>query len=172
MIISESALLKAINAALKLLPRAMDSVEARVALYAIGWQESKYASRWQVLDSGRKGPARGFWQFEKGTQKSRGGIWGVYLHAASRYWLAQLCEARGVRFHPDAIWTAIETDDVLAAGVARLLLFTDPKRLPSVDDEAGCWTMYAKRLWRPGKPHPRTWPEAHRRGRQFALGSS
>lgn len=151
----------AINPAFKLLPKQMDSREARVALLAIGLQESKFEHRWQVIDAkrpSRKGPARGFWQFELGTRASKGGIWGVYLHQASRYWLKALCEARGVEFSPKAIWLAIEQDDVLAAGLARLLLFTDPYKLPAIGDEQGLWKLYRWRCWRPGKPHPETWP--------------
>lgn len=109
--------------ALKLLPAAMNSVEALVMLVAIALQESGLEHRWQVIDAKRpdkKGPARGLWQFELGTKESRGGVWGVYLHEASRYWLAQVCAARGVPFQPRAIWLALETDDVLACLVARL----------------------------------------------------
>lgn len=150
--------------ALKLLPAAMNSVEALVMLVAIALQESGLEHRWQVIDAKRpdkKGPARGLWQFELGTKESRGGVWGVYLHEASRYWLAQVCAARGVPFQPRAIWLALETDDVLACLVARLLLFTDPKRLPSVTDSAGAWTLYRVRTWRPGKPHPQKWAGNH-----------
>ncbi len=46
--------------------------------------------------------------------------------------------------------------DVLAASVARLLLWTDPKRLPVIGDASGAWDLYL-RTWRPDKPHPRTW---------------
>lgn len=151
--------------ALKLLPAAMSSPEAHAMLLAIAGQESGLTARWQVIDSkrpDRKGPARGLWQFERGTRASRGGVWGVYLHAASRYWLQHLCQARGVEFHPDAIYRAIEVDDILACGVARLLLFTDPKRLPAIGDEAGAWALY-KRTWRPGKPRPGHWPGNYRR---------
>lgn len=151
--------------ALKLLPPAMDSPQARVQLVANAGQESGLETRWQVIDlkrPERKGPARGLWQFEKGTRASRGGVWGVYLHESSRYWLAQVCATRGVQFHPDAIYRAIEVDDILACCVARLLLFTDPKRLPAIGDERAAWALY-KRTWRPGKPHPGRWPGNYRR---------
>src|SRR3546814_4167946 len=62
-----------IKPALKLLPKQMDSREARVLLLAIGLQESGFEHRWQVIDRrrpNRKGPARGFWQFELGTRRS------------------------------------------------------------------------------------------------------
>jgi hypothetical protein len=144
----------AITKALYLLPPAMTSAPARVMLFAIGLQESRFEHRFQLVQGrpGAKGPARGFWQFERG-----GGCKGVVNHAASRYWMAKVCQARGVPFNATAIWNAIETDDVLAAAAARLLLFTDPRRLPEVGDERGAWNLYA-RTWRPGKPHPKTWP--------------
>lgn len=161
----------AINPAMSMLPAAMDTPQARVMLLAIGLQESRFEHRYQLVQGrpGAKGPARGFWQFELGTQASRGGVWGVYLHQASRYWLSISCAARGVPFEPRAIWERLETDDVLAAAVARLMLFTDPKRLPAMDDAQGGWALYA-RTWRPGKPHPETWGELHTRARDAVCG--
>lgn len=142
----------AVSPALALLPARMDTPGARVMLLAIGLQESRFAHRQQI-----GGPARGFWQFEKGTRASRGGVWGVFLHAASKGHLAALCKARSVACDPDAIYPALAYDDVLAAGVARLLLWTDPKALPPVGDAAAGWALYL-RTWRPGRPHPKTWP--------------
>lgn len=156
----------AIQPAMDLLPKVMDSARARVLLLAIGMQESRFLYRRQMGN----GPARGFWQFERGTQASRGGVWGVYLHKQSRDHLKALCAARGVEFDPDAIWRALEQDDVLAAGVARLLLWTDAQPLPAVDDMEGAWTLYATRAWRPGKPHKKTWPEFHALARKFVTG--
>lgn len=149
----------AVEPALKLLPAAMSSDEARVLLYAIGLQESRLVHRYQILQGrpGVKGPARGLWQFERGSQMFGGGVWGVFKHKASRYWLSELCKARGVPFDPPAIWERLEGDDVLAAGVARLLLFTDPKPLPKIGAVDEAWELYAKRTWRPGKPHRHTW---------------
>ena len=167
MILLDSITKSAIDPALALLPAQMDSPEARVMLLAIGLQESRFMYRFQKL-VGRpyeKGPARGFWQFERGSHLSGGGVWGVVLHDASRYWLSHLCAKRNVPFDAAAIWGAIETDDVLAAGLARLLLFTDPKRLPAVDDVEGAWNLYAFRAWRPGKPHRHTWDEFHKQAR-------
>ena len=51
-------------------------------------------------------------------------------------------------------------DDALAAVAARLLLFTDPKKLPELSDAAGAWNLYV-RTWRPGKPHRKTWDAFH-----------
>lgn len=146
----------AVIPALALLPTRMDTPAARVMLLAIGLQESRFTHRQQI-----GGPARGFWQFEKGTRASRGGVWGVFLHTASKGHLAALCKARSVAGDPDAIYAALEYDDVLAAGVARLLLWTDPKALPAVGDADAGWAQYL-RIWRPGKPHPQTWPDLYR----------
>lgn len=154
---------RAINPALQILPPAMDSPEARVMLLAIALQESRLEYRRQL----KGGPARGLWQFERGSQASRGGVWGVFLHEASRYWLSQLCAARGITFHPEYIYPVLERDDVLAAGLARLLLFTDPQRLPAVHDAAGAWDLYARRTWRPGRPHRDTWDKFHAQARAF-----
>ncbi|CUR82575.1 hypothetical protein [Achromobacter xylosoxidans] len=145
-----------ISPALALLPVAMDTQAARVMLLAIGLQESRFTHRQQI-----GGPARGFWQFEKGTRASRGGVWGVFLHAASKGHLAALCKARSVACDPDAIYAALEYDDVLAGGVARLLLWTDPKALPAIGDADAGWALYL-RTWRPGKPKPDSWPDLYR----------
>ena len=146
-----------IPAGLALLPKACDSPAARAMLIAIALQESRLAHRWQVLQGGGKGPARGLLQFEQGTQASRGGVWGVYLHKTSASLLAPVCRARGVALEPRAIWAALETDDVLAVAVARLLLLTDPYPLPARGDAEAGWALYAERTWRPGKPHRKPW---------------
>lgn len=144
----------AVTKALYMLPPAMTSPQARVMLFAIGLQESRFQHRFQIVQGrpGVKGPARGYWQFERG-----GGCKGVVEHPASRFWMHHICQARGVPFNATAIWNAIETDDVLAAAAARLLLFTDPRKLPDLGDEKGAWNLYT-RVWRPGRPHPQTWP--------------
>lgn len=150
-----------ISPALALLPRHMDGPQARVMLLAIGLQESRFEHRRQMGN----GPARGFWQFEKG-----GGVKGCVQHPASKDHLRRLCLARGVTFEADAIWRAIEHDDVLAAGLARLLLFTDPFKLPALGDAQAAWELYADRCWRPGKPHPETWSGYHAQARAFVEG--
>lgn len=142
-----------IFSALVHLPSKMTSREAILMLLVIGLQESRFMHRRQLPN----GPARGFWQFELGTEKSRGGVWGVFLHSQSRDHLKKLCEVRNVEFHPNSIYKAIEHDDILAAGVARLLLWTDPKALPAIGQVDAAWELYANRTWRPGKPHRKTW---------------
>lgn len=144
--------LKAVDPAMTLLPDKMDSRRARIQLAAIGLQESRLKHRRQI-----GGPARGLWQFERGSRSSRGGVWGVYLHPASHDHLLRLCSRLRVQPEPAVIYEELEFDDVLAAGVARLLLWTDPKPLPAEGDVEGAWANYL-RIWRPGKPHPSTWP--------------
>ena len=149
----------ALTPALALLPPAMDTREARCMLLAIGLQESRFNSRRQLVGNPPRpvGPARGFWQFEPGTAASRGGVWGVFLHSSTNRLLRTIAELRGCPPSPTNIWEAIEHDDVLAAGVARLLLWTDPGKLPRIGDADAAWALYL-RTWRPGKPHPQTWP--------------
>lgn len=157
-------ILDAIDQALALLPRAMTTDRARVMLLAIGLQESRFTARRQIVNGKPIGPAKGFWQFERG-----GGCKGVVEHSASRYWMHQVCQKRGVPFNATAIWHALETDDVLAAAAARLLLFTDPKTLPAVDDAGGAWNLYV-RTWRPGKPHRKTWDALHAQALLTVIG--
>lgn len=146
------------------LPMAMDTPKARVMLLAIGQQESKFKDRAQVLNGGGKGPARGFWQFEKG-----GGVKGVMNHSTTTAHAHRLSLGRGVAWDAGLIWSKLEYDDLLACGFARLLLYSDPKPLPELDDVEGAWKLYAERTWRPGRPHPETWPGYHAAARQ-ALG--
>ena len=138
----------AIEPALLLLPARMDSPQAVVMLLAIGLQESRFTHRRQI-----GGPARSFWQAEQGG----GMVHGVLRHPATRDHALTLCDARCVQPVDEKVYVAIEHDDVLAAGLARLLLFSDPARLPAVGDESGAWSLYL-RTWRPGKPHPKAWP--------------
>lgn len=146
------ALVPVLDSALELLPVAMDTPEARVMLLAISGQEAACTARCQAND----GPAHGLWQFERG-----GGVKGVLLHDASAYLAKSVCAARRVAADAQSVWVALETDDVLAAAFARLLLFTDRARLPSLGAEGLAWDYY-KRNWRPGKPHPDRWPANYR----------
>ena len=149
-----------IDPALALLPAKMDTPEARIMLLAIGLQESRFEQRRQLVGDPPRpvGPAKSFWQAEQGG----GMVQGVRLHVATSAAAAHLYQARGVPARDAAIWDAIERDDVLAAGLARLLLWSDPGRLPAVGDEQGAWSLYL-RTWRPGKPHAQTWPGLYAR---------
>lgn len=152
-----------INPALALLPPSMDSPEARVMLLAICGQEADCRHRVQVVSGGARGPAHGLLQFEKG-----GGVRGVMEHKASRPHAVQLCARLNIEFDREVVWNAIEYQDALAFGFGRLLLFTDAKPLPAVDDVDGAWAYY-QRNWRPGKPHPETWAGHHSAAAKFVL---
>ena len=140
----------AVRAAFELLPAQMYSPEAVQMIYAIGQQESRFEHRHQL-----GGPAKGFWQFELG------GVRGVMAHPSTAPILPDLM----VALQYDADWNAkglhatLEHNDVLAACMARLLLWTLPDALPAVENLTLGWTQY-KSAWRPGKPHPQTWKAA------------
>jgi len=102
-------------------------------------QESALAHRKQV-----GGPAKGLAQFERG-----GGVHGVLNHHASAKLAAAVCDARGVEPLAGPVYDALETDDILAACFARLLLLTDPAPLPAVGDIEGAFETYVH-SWRPG----------------------
>lgn len=142
--------------AAKLLNTTPFTPDVCVLLLAIGLQESKLVYRRQIGN----GPARGIFQFEKGTASSRGGVTGLMLHQGSVALMKAVCVARKVPWDATAIWSALETDDVLACCVARIMLWTDPKKIPSREDEQAGWNCYA-RIWRPGKPRPDHWAANH-----------
>jgi len=135
----------------EVLPAKFDSREANVLLLAIGLQESRFAHRKQI-----GGPARGFWQFEKG-----GGVRGVLWHGGSARYAAAACAIRAVQPDPEAVYPALAQDDLLACAFARLLLWTDPKPLPAIGAVDEAWAYYL-RNWRPGKPHAATWAALYR----------
>jgi hypothetical protein len=122
-------------------------------LLAVALQESgtSLSARYQSSPSTSPGPARGWWQFECG-----GGVAGVLSHAASKSLAAAVCAGFEVVCAKEAVWRALEGHDLLATCFARLLLYTDPFPVPT--NESDAWDCYANRLWRPGKPHPDSWP--------------
>jgi hypothetical protein len=130
----------------QLLPH-FDSPEARVMLLAIGLQESKFLTRRQYSD----GPARGYWQAERG-----GSVLGVLTSSATRDYASSVCSLRNVAPYADAVWRKLEFDDLLAAAFARLTLWADPQSLPGLGRGGEAWDCYI-RAWRPGRPHKITW---------------
>ncbi len=143
----------AIFPALRILPEKMDSHAARAMMIAIALQESRIEHRRQI-----GGPARGYWQFELG-----GGVRGVLTHPASKPYIQDVLAAHDYdpTSPPDACYAAIEHNDILAAAFARLLLWTLPGALPARGDADEAWAQYIE-AWRPGKPHPETWPDFYR----------
>lgn len=134
-------------AAAALLPPAMDTPAARAMLLAIGLQESDFDARRQWP----RGPARGFWQFERIAVRE--------ILANRRTALRLAPVLRTLVYVPDevALHGAIEHQDVLAAVFARLFLWRHPARLPGPHDADVAWQQYL-RIWAPGAPRPEKWP--------------
>jgi hypothetical protein len=164
---------RGIDPALRLLPLRMDSPEARVQMLTTGLQESQFRDRRQLIPVKRdgrtqlvpEGPATSFWQGERGG----GLVHGVRVHPATKRYAAHLYALRGVAPRDVAIWKAIEHDDVLAAGLARLLLFSDPYKLPALGHTQAAWELYY-RTWKPGKPRRDTWDGYYQRALDFVMG--
>jgi hypothetical protein len=135
----------ALTPALRILPPAMDSPNARALLLTIAWQESRMKHRQQL-----KGPARGYFQFELG------GCAAVMWHAASRPHILTACRIFDITPTPEALLTALEYHDIVAVMAARCLLWTLPQSLPREDDVATAWHQYID-AWNPGRPHETTW---------------
>lgn len=140
-------LINAIDPALSLLAGIgiVSDVRARVLIMAIAGQESAWVERRQI-----GGPARGFWQFEKG-----GGVAGLFRVAPDA--LKAVCAELLIPFNAADVFEAMAWNDVLAASMARLLLWSDPLPLPDFGDVHAGWNCY-ERNWRPGAPHPDVWP--------------
>jgi hypothetical protein len=141
----------------EVLPGRFASEAATVMLLAIGLQESRFLHRQQI-----GGPARSYWQFERG-----GGVVGVLTHRATLRYAKAVCTLRGIEPTADAVYAAMLLDDLLGCAFARLLLFSDPKPLPEPGQIVTSWDYYI-RNWRPGKPHRGTWDNLYSR----ALGQS
>ena len=148
-----------IEPALRILPPQMSSLRARAMMLAIGMQESRLTHRRQI-----NGPARGLWQFERG-----GGVAGVLRHPLTQGHAATLCWRCGNAGTTASVYHALESDDVLAAGFARLLLWTLPGVLPVRGQAEEGWRQYIA-AWRPGKPHRHTWDEFYEEAWATVLG--
>jgi hypothetical protein len=148
---------KAIAPAMLLLPMGMDSPRARVQMLATGLQETGLRYRRQHM----QGPARGLTQFERG-----GGVRGVLEHPSTSAIAREVCLSRCITPDAQSAWEAMETDDVLCMAFTRLLLWSDPHKLP--DDQYGGWLLYL-RTWRPGRPRPDTWQAFYARAEDFVL---
>ena len=133
-------------AAYSLLPPQMASSAASALLLTIGLQESRFLHRRQL-----GGPARGFWQFE------RGGIAGVLHHQATAAPIQDALNSLRYTFDRSATTChgLVENNDTLACVFARLLLWTEPSALPQPDEPSKAWDQYLA-TWRPGRPHRAT----------------
>jgi hypothetical protein len=135
------------RAAMQLLPANMDSINARAMLTAIGLQESQFQCRHQI-----GGPAHGFWQFEEG-----GGVRGVLTHPATQPIVLPILRQLRYGDSPAVVYAAIEHNDILACVFARLNLWWLPQALPGPEQAEEGWRQYLD-AWRPGRPHPESWP--------------
>lgn len=70
--------------------------------------------------------------------------------------LNAVCRALDIPCNTLDVFEAMAWNDTLACAMARLLLWTDPAKLPAVGDKEEAWNYYL-RCWRPGLPHPETW---------------
>lgn len=124
----------------------MTSVNAELMLIAIGLQESGLRARQQYND----GPATGLFQFEiPGVQEVM-----EDFHATD--YVKAACESAGVPFDAVAIHEALKSNDILAAQLARLLLWINKDALPSIGDVQSAWNYYLN-TWYPGKPSFSRW---------------
>jgi hypothetical protein len=145
-------------AAYAVLPAPLHSARATAQLLAIGLQESRFGHRYQT-----GGPARGFWQFEQGASGTRHGVAGVLGDPRSGPILRDAIEALQYPRASTAadLHEALAHNDVLAAVVARCLLWSSRAPLPrDAADVDAAWTLYLA-CWRPGKPHRTFWPAAY-----------
>lgn len=140
--------------ALALLPEKMNSREAWAMVVAVCLQESQFRYRRQMGN----GPARGWAQFEHGTEVTRGGVTGVLMHPTSRPHIRHVLDVLGYDYSADTSYAAIEHNDVLCAAYARLLLWTLPQALPQIGDAQRGWDQYIA-AWRPGMPRRESWDE-------------
>lgn len=165
----ETLLKTAIVPALGLIDRRLDSPAARAMLVCVALQESGLTARRQILDAGRPwwqsrpGPARGLWQFER-----QGGVYGVIVRNSTAKAITHPALKELLYPYDDypndvsLVFDAIVHNDVLAAVLARALLYTVPHPLPGRMDADVGWGQYLS-AWRPGKPHKSTWADNYRR---------
>jgi hypothetical protein len=139
-----------IPVAYEMLPFQMRAPESRALAIAICLQESRLVHRRQI-----GGPARGFPQFELS------GIKGVLNHHATRPHILKVLDAMGYDDQPETSYAAIEHNDPLAMVYTRLNLWWHPDKLPGIGEPERAWDYYLS-VWRPGKPHPETWPDLYK----------
>lgn len=124
-----------------------DKPQARVQAVAIALQETALRNRIQQPN----GPARSYWQFER-----NGGVAEVMVHAATGPRLRPIVTLLNYNFDKHQLHDVMAHNDLLAACMARLLIYIDPRPLPTTAAQG--WEQYLAR-WRPGKPHKATWQD-------------
>jgi hypothetical protein len=124
----------------------VDSPEAELLLLAIALQESGCTHRAQI-----KGPARGYWQFERG-----GGFGGILAHPRTGPLIKTLIDELDLPGDADELWQALPQSELLQTCFARLLLWSDNAPLPAIGAKDTAWAIDL-RNWRPGKPGRDRW---------------
>lgn len=139
-----------IRPACRLLGSQYSDDRAAGQLLAIAMQESGLRYRRQI-----RGPARGWFQFELT------GLQGVATHPKSQPGFRSLVSTLGydAATVPE-LHAVLEHNDLLAAGCARLLLYTVPRPLPCLGEQDEAWSQYLE-SWRPGKPHRSRWSDLY-----------
>lgn len=155
-----ACLQSAITPALETLGDKFQGPRAEVMLLTMAQQESGLRATQQIGG----GPGRGLWMFEPEA------VGDVLTRQTSKFYAALFCESCGVPVEADAVYAAFLTNDVLAAGFARLKLWNDPSPLPQVGDSVAAWSAYT-RIWRPGKPKPDSWPTFYRIATDAVMGA-
>lgn len=152
-----------ISAAFSLLPGQMNSREARAMMLAIGFHESAFQARVQggSVRNGHvvrgDGPARGFFQFERG-----GGTAEILTSPDTKDIAIPICRMFLYEPTPAVVHPVLADNDVLAAVFCRLLLWRDTRPMPSpIESEKG-YDIY-RRNWRPNPDaaarHANAWTE-------------
>ena len=137
---------------LALLPRNMDSPEARVFLVAAGGQESHWRFRRQIGG----GTAHSYYQLEgKG-----GAVEEVLTSRGTAVHAVAACRALDIEPTLEEVYEAIVYCDALATVIGRLIPWLEPAPLPAIGDVDGAWACY-ERLWKPGRPAPERWPACY-----------
>jgi hypothetical protein len=112
---------------------------AMVQLLAMAGQETG----WRNIEQIGGGPGRGPWQFEPETCAE------LLASKATGEMLHTLCRMIYLQPTGPVIYQRIMGSPDLAAGLARLDLWANPRALPAIGDEEAAWETYV-RVWRPG----------------------
>lgn len=163
--INEEYLMKQILIpALKFLPPQLDSINVRVLLLSIGFQESGFVSRVQVKDDNMQDDivGKGFYQFTYIACKD------VYEFQTNRFNFLDILNQLRIQNSARAVHTAIQFHDILATITARIFLYQSPLSVPCCDDYKSMWYIYKSR-WRPGRPRRENWDTHCKRAKEIVI---
>jgi hypothetical protein len=138
-------------------PMMMNTIPSQVLLMAIAGQESAWQYRIQIPS----GEARSFWQLEQ-----QGAIADVMADPNTAMVVSTFCDTYSISPDTATLFDAVAYNDTLAYLIARLALWQDSEPLPKVGDEESAWNYY-NAVWRPGDPHPDSWPAIYTQAMAF-----